>query len=244
VPKSDVLKIEIQQQRETAMLAERHATVEQSIARLVELTGLATDAVATLDERFELPSPPAEFEADSTLDVRSLEYEIRAAESERAARRAARGPVVSLFGDAGAWTSLGQLADSSDPHVMGFEAGADVALPVWDGGVRGARVDEQEAVVAALRAETRAAVRRVRAGHDTATAQFAAAVARRDQLLATQTRAAEQQRLVVSRYAGGGSSGLEILDAHRSFLDIELEAEEARADVQRLQADLLLWRGE
>jgi outer membrane protein TolC len=155
------------------------------------------------------------------------------------ARRAARRPVVSALGSAGAWTGRAQLVESDNAHVLGFLGGVGFEMPLWDGGAATARIAEANALSRARAAEARWVVRRARAAYDSTLAESRSAEEKQVILAGSAQRAADQLALLRARYAGGNASSLEVLTAHRTLLGVEMRAEETRAAAHRLHAELL-----
>jgi multidrug efflux system outer membrane protein len=160
---------------------------------------------AGLDSRILLRRP----------DVVEAEYQLRAANAEIGAARAALFPTISLTGLVGlASNALGSLF-SGDAFT--WSAGADVGYPIFRAGAGRAGVQLSQAQRdAALAAYERAI--------QTAFREVSDALARRgtigEQLRANTARTAAAQdtfRLVEARYRGGIDSFLSSLDAQRSL---------------------------
>jgi outer membrane protein TolC len=166
------------------------------------------------------------------LDVRAAELDVRAARAERA-------PTVAVQGSVGAWTGRNQLLESDAPHVLGGAAGIVFDMPIWNAGAIAARVDRQVAALAGSQATYRMTARHWTTALQTAQASRAAALQRLARMQENRDRAADQYRTLRTQYAGGGSSGLEVLDAHRTLLDIAAQAQVAQAEAARSQIEIL-----
>ncbi len=239
VPKTDILGVEIESDAEMLDRRDLLASADAARVQLRALLGLAADANLEIADSLELPPLPARFEADSTLTARAARRALEAAGLEGEARRAARRPVVAANGSAGAWTGRAQLVEEDQAHVLGFQAGVLLEVPLWDGGAAAARLEEADALSRARAADVRAVVRQTRAAYDST---LAAAQSARDKLTilaGTGQRAADQNAMLRARYAGGNASALEVLIAHRAWLEVDMRTVEARAATYRAQAELL-----
>jgi outer membrane protein TolC len=239
VPKTDILGVEIELDSETLDRRAAEARADQARVQLRALLGLPADAAFAIADSVVLPPLPALFAADSTLEARAASRAREGAELEGMVRRAARRPVLSALGSAGAWTGRAQLVEGDGAHVFGFLAGVELEMPLWDGGATTARVDEASALARARAAEERWVVRQARVAYDSTLAESRSAHDQLTILAGSAQRAADLVALLPARYAGGNASGLEVLTAHRALLEIQMRAEEARADTYRLHAALL-----
>ncbi|MFZ2981590.1 MAG: TolC family protein, partial [Sphingobium sp.] len=148
-------------------------------------------------------------------DVMQAEYELRAANAEIGAARAAMFPRISLTGLASlASTALSSLFTGG---AFSYSAGADVSYSIFSGG--GAR-----AGVAQSKAQRDAALATYEKAIQSAFREVADALARRgtinDQFRANRNRveaAADTYRLTDARYRGGIDTFLSSLDAQRSL---------------------------
>src|SRR4029078_4689876 len=112
----------------------------------------------------------------------------------------------------GAWTSRAQLEETSAPHWLGYMAGISGELPIADWGAIASRIDQQSANLGARRSEYRIMQRHLEAEYQGDVLEHATALRKLARLEANYRRALDQYRLIQSKYAGGGSSGLEVLD--------------------------------
>lgn len=180
-PRVEVLRAE-------AARADAHARAAQAGARrdvaehaLARWTGMAPDALAARPlEPVRVPDDPPEVAAGSdavaaadvasgrsnTPAVRSARHRLEAAEAALAVARAGRSP--SLDAAAGV---LGFGSGDAD-FVAEWQAGLEVAWPVFTGGARRASVRRAEAEVEAARSEVRLA----ELARDAAVTEAAAAV--------------------------------------------------------------------
>lgn len=153
-------------------------------------------------------------------DLRALLAEVDRRDLERRAARRRRFPEPTL-------TAGWKRTEATGLRDTGFVAGFNVPLPIFDRGQRSAaranadrqRVElEAEILRREIRAEVQAALARERAARETASG-YGPEVER---------RAGELRTIAQLRYDEGESGILELLDAHRSSLAMELRALSAR----------------
>ncbi|CAM3948657.1 efflux transporter outer membrane subunit [Roseateles saccharophilus] len=169
-------------------------------------------------------------------DLITAEHQLRAADANVEAARAAYLPRISLtaaFGSASAELSGLLKAGSSAWTVT-----PDVALPLLDGGRREQALAVQQARRRqALLAYERTAQQALRDVNDALSARqrYAEQLAIAGQTLAAQ---AERARLALRRYDTGAAAFLEVLDAQRDLLAAEQQQVQARRALLASQASL------
>jgi multidrug efflux system outer membrane protein len=211
------------QRRETVR---GRALVERQLATLTGRLELSLPAAALGPELFALPVPPAPPAGlpsallERRPDIRAAEQQLVAANALIGAARAALFPSISLTGALGA-----QSAELSDLLASGagiWSLGAGLALPIFDGGRRSARVEQAEARRAqALAAYQRAVESGFREVSD-ALVSLAETAASEAELRARLAAARGALELSTLRYESGYSPYLEVLDAQRTANDAEL----------------------
>jgi outer membrane protein TolC len=239
VPKTDVMKVEIQLQTEAVQLDDLLAAVQAGRLHLLEAIGLPLDGAIAIEDTFDLPQPPPGLDAAVNPELRQAELGVRASELGLQTAHAGRQPVLGFEGSVGAWTSRTQLLETDAPDVVGYLAGVSLEMPVWNWGATSARVHQRTAELNAARAEYRLLQRRLDAEYRDDRVRYETARGKLSRLEENLRRALEQYGLIVSLYAGGGSSSLEVLDAHRSLLEVAVQRQETRAEAGRLQAEML-----
>ena len=152
-------------------------------------------------------------------DVVQAEYELRAANANIGAARAALFPKISLTGLLGFASSA--LTSLFSGGAFAWSAGADASYTIFNAGAGRANVrlseDQRNAALATYQKAIQTAFREV-----------ADALARRatmdEQLAATQRQqaaAADVATLVEARYHNGIDSYLNLLDAQRSYYQVQ-----------------------
>jgi outer membrane protein, multidrug efflux system len=211
------------QRRETAR---SRALVERQLAALTGRLALRLPAETLGPDLFALPVPPAPPPGlpsallERRPDVRAAEQQLVAANALIGAARAALFPSISLTGALG-----GQSAELSDLLSGGarvWSLGFGLALPIFDGGRRSARVEQAEARRAqALAAYQRSVENGFREVAD-ALVSLEQAAASEAELRARLDAARNALELSTVRYESGYSAYLEVLDAQRTANDAEL----------------------
>lgn len=171
-------------------------------------------------------------------DIRQAEQQLRAANANIGAARAAFFPRITLTASAG--VASGDLLDLFDSGTLTWAFSPQIVLPIFDGGRNQANLDaakaQQAIAIAQYERAVQTAFREVSdalAGRATLTEQM------RAQLAMVQ---AESQRLALAdqRYASGVVSYLEVLDAQRSLFVAQLATVQVR--LARLQNQITLYK--
>jgi multidrug efflux system outer membrane protein len=225
-PRTDLRQAEQILATAEADIAAQTTALAQDANALQLLVGAPVDGallpVSIADASGAVQALPAGLDSSILLrrpDVMQAEYELRAANAEIGAARAALFPRITLTGLAGlASNALSALFTGA---AFNYSAGADVNYSLFAGGALRAGVAqsqaERDAAVAGYERAIQAAFRDV-----------ADALARRgtitDQLRANQNfvdAASDSYRLTDLRYRGGLDSFLASLDAQRSLYTAE-----------------------
>jgi len=171
-------------------------------------------------------------------DIRAAEQQLRGANANIGAARAAFFPRISLTGSAG--SASGELSGLFKSGSYGWTFAPQVVLPLFDYGRNSANLGSAKAgrdiAVAQYEKAVQSAFREVAdalAGQATFGEQLRAQRA---------VEAAEAERFSLSdlRYRNGASSYLDLLDAQRSLFSAQQAA--VLANLQRLQNQVTLYR--
>lgn len=221
-PRTDLRQAEQVLATAQADLAEQRTAIAQDINALQLLVGAPVDPTLLPASIEEVAGTVRELPAglDSSIllrrpDVMQAEYELRAANAEIGAARAAMFPRISLTGLASlASTALSSLFTGG---AFSYSAGADVSYSIFSGGAL-------RAGVAQSKAQRDAALATYEKAIQSAFREVADGLARRgtinDQLQANRNlteAAADTYRLTDARYRGGIDTFLSSLDAQRSL---------------------------
>jgi multidrug efflux system outer membrane protein len=221
-PRTDLRQAEQVLEGARADLAQQRTALAQDINALQLLVGAPIDPAllpASLDEAAPtIAELPAGIDSSVLLrrpDVVQAEYQLRAANAEIGAARAALFPRISLTGLLGLASNA--LTGLFSGGGFNWSAGADASYSIFNAGAGRANVRLSEA-------QREAAVATYERAIQSAFREVADALARRgtitEQLRATQaqaTAAADTFRLTEARYRGGIDPFLSSLDAQRSL---------------------------
>jgi multidrug efflux system outer membrane protein len=221
-PRTDLRQAEQVLTAAQADVAEQRTQLAQDVNALQLLVGAPFDR-ALLPETIEQAAPgvtalPAGVDSGVLLrrpDVVQAEYQLRAANAEIGAARAALFPRISLTAVLGlASNALGSLFDNG---AFTYSAGPSIAYPIFQAGAARANVRLTEAQREGLLAEYERTIQ-------IAFREVSDALARQgtigEQLRATEAQtaaAADTFTLTEARYRGGIDTFLSSLDAQRSL---------------------------
>ena len=221
-PRTDLRQAEEVLTAAQASLAQQKTALAQDVNLLQLLVGTPIDAKllpASIDQAAptvaELPAGLDSYVLLRRPDVLEAEYQLRAANAQIGAARAALFPKISLTGLLGfASTSLLKLFTGG---AFGWSAGADATYTIFNAGASKANVRLTEA-------QRAAALSTYQKATQTAFREVSDALARRgtmdDELSARQRQqaaAADVYLLTEARYRNGIDSFLNSLDAQRSY---------------------------
>jgi multidrug efflux system outer membrane protein len=220
-PRTDLRQAEQVLSTAQADLARQRTALAQDVNALQLLVGAPIDPTllpGSIDEAFGTIAPVAAGLDSYVLlrrpDVIQAEYELRAANAQIGAARAALFPRITLTGLLGfASSALGKLLSGG----FAFSAGADATYTIFQSGAGHANVRLSEA-------QRNAAVATYQKAIQTAFREVADALARRgtinDQIGARerhQAATADTADLTEARYRAGIDPFLNVLDARRSY---------------------------
>lgn len=225
-PRTDLSQAQEILSQAQANLAQQKTLVAQDLNALQLLVG-APIAPALLPPSVDQAGPtvaelPAGVNSYVLLrrpDVVQAEYQLRSANANIGAARAALFPRISLTGLLGFASSA--LTSLFTGGAFGWQAGADASYTIFQGGAGRANVRLSEA-------QRNAALGTYQRAVQTAFREVSDALARRgtmdEQLAATgrqQAAAADVLQLTEARYRAGIDSFLNVLDAQRSYYSVQ-----------------------
>lgn len=205
-----------------ADVASLTTAVAQDINQLQLLIGAPVDE-ANLPTAISIAAPsiatlPAGLDSQILLrrpDVVQAEYELRAANAEIGAARAAMFPTISLTGILGfASNALSSLFTGG---AFNWSVGADARYSIFDGGAKRGNVQLSEAQRDAALASYEKAIQTAFREVSDALARQGTIADERDATLRREAAAADSYRLTDARYRGGIEPFLSSLDAQRSL---------------------------
>lgn len=225
-PRTDLSQAEEILNQAQASLAQQRTLVAQDVNALQLLVGAPIDP-ALLPTSIDQAGPtigelPAGLSSEILLrrpDVLQAEFQLRAANADIGAARAALFPKITLTGLLGFASSA--LTSLFTGGAFGWQAGANAAYTIFQAGAGHANVRLSEAQRNAALATYQRAVQ-------TAFREVSDALARRatmdEQLAATQRQqaaAADVLQLTEARYRAGIDPFLNVLDAQRSYYGVQ-----------------------
>jgi outer membrane protein TolC len=256
---ADLLRARVRLATDRAALAAAEETGDQARASLATLLGRAPEAPLAL-AALPVPQPPAPVRgpvAATTPDVEATTHDVSVAEAALQVASAEGRPQVTARADAGLWgsdTTALVPADFAAAHPganfgdrlsrdLGYSFTIGFTLPLFDGGEIAARN-------AAAQMELEQARQRLKSQSAAVELQLVSArkalerTYRQYELL---SQAVPQSRdaylLTESRYRGGASSSVEVLDAFSATIDTAVAAVQAELAYRTAQALVLRWGG-
>ena len=225
-----------------AQLKELRRLRAAAVHQLGVLTGMPDLELAAGDVR-ALPSPPLPPSGlPSTLlerrpDVRQAEANLRAANAQIGAARAAQLPTFSLTGLFGVQSRELSSLFSSNASIWSF--GGNVVSPIFDSGRYAARTAQAEArAKQAAVAYEKTALTAFREVAD-ALSNVRLAAEAEDDLESRVKAAGASLKLATLRYDSGYSAYLEVLDAQRTLNDAQLAVVRNRQQYLGYTVDLM-----
>jgi outer membrane protein, multidrug efflux system len=227
-PRTDLRQAEQILSQAQADIAQQRTAVAQDANALQLLVGAPIDPAllpVSIDDAFgkivPVPSGLDSYVLLRRPDVIQAEYQLRAANAQIGAARAALFPRISLTGLLGFASSA--LAKLFTGGAFGWSVGADATYTIFQGGAGHANVRLSEA-------QRNAAVSTYQATVQTAFREVADALARRgtinDEIAARQRQqaaTADTYLLTEARYRAGIDPFLTVLDAQRSYYVAQLQ---------------------
>ncbi len=190
--------------------ARRDATI--AAVELKAAMGVSQDSDVTLTDKLAYVPVSDTLETYSALamknrpELAAARARISSAESTVGVAKSAYRPQV--YGNAMQGLSVGLGGTES-----GFTVGVTIGLPILDGGLRRAAVDEAQAMLGVMRLDEKQALLAVQQDVNTVWAELQAADTNVKLSEAAVTQADEDYRVIRLRYEAGKSINVEVLDA-------------------------------
>lgn len=232
----DLSRAESQRRRVAAQVPQAEAELVRQEQRLAVLTAWPIDTLREqLGQSSQLPALPALQTVGNPADwlqrrpdIRAAERRIAAAYSDIGFETAQYFPILTLLGDFG-WTatSFGNLGSAGAER---WSFGPSLSWRFLDFGRVKQQVKAAEARAAGAEAAWRETVFRALEETENALATLRAANRIGVEIEAARQAAAEAASLARLRFDNGASSYLDVLDAERSLLDLEVDALQSRIE--------------
>ena len=247
VSATDVLKTEIELTSATSDL--QNAELEQNASRyqLAQSMLVPLDSVPSIDG--DIGNPLFETidikfsDRDSAfrnIDVAIAESEIQKSMYEESIARTEEKASVNLVADVGVLTSIQNLrlpADERSPYY-GLSLGIEVGIPLLTWGAIDLRVQQKHIATDIEREKTFALSRSLGLERRKLLMQHEAAQRRRTLMQQNIAKAEDHFLLLKSRYAGGGSSALEVLAAQQLLSDSRMAVLSANVELRTIEIRL------
>ncbi|MBS1912236.1 MAG: TolC family protein [Bacteroidetes bacterium] len=237
---TDVLKTRVRLSDARLALDDAHNAADTARFALAELIGLPFDTLVSVAGRLDSLADVGMFDPAANPDLAAVDLAVRRSQIEVELARRENSPTVSLLADAGALTSVQNitLPRSERSSVVGVSAGVTVDIPILNWGITDLRVEQRQIAVDTLRLQADLLRRSLMRQN----VELHARIARgRDRLVLIRATIADAEQnflLTKSKYAGGGGSALEVLDAQQLLADNRLAELQTLAELQVLIARL------
>ena len=245
VPPSDVLSVEAQRSRQQLLLIQARNRLDQARADLRRLTDLPPEAPVRTLAAFE-PPPPTEADPETLVaeaigarpDRRALAARVVGAGERQELARANTRPTLALAGGVDYARPNPRIFPRSPEWSESWDASVQFNWTFWDAGRTKAAVAEagaaERAAAERLQEFDRLLALEVRQRQLDLASASAAIAAASDGVRS----AAEARRVVGDRFASGVATSTEVLDAHVTLLQAELDRTEAIAGARLAEARL------
>lgn len=211
-------RAEVQFQRETAALAAAEEALESSRLLLQQTIGIPVDGRIELTEQFGLneyaPPPMAdaiEQALESRPEMMALDAKLTSINRELQGARAQRLPTVAARAD------YGISATSFSQGLSTWSYGAQIQMPVFQGGRIGAEVSEVRAQQRQIEEERRELELQIQAEVRTALVQLKSAWTQAQAARQAVAAARDALDLSQARFAAGVTSNLDVVQAQESL---------------------------
>ncbi|MEP7219595.1 MAG: TolC family protein [Bacteroidota bacterium] len=237
---TDVLKTRVRLSDARLALDDAQGAADTARFALAELIGLPFDTAIAVAGRLDSLPQMGAFDPATNPDLAAFDLAVNRSLIDVELARRENSPVVSLLGDAGALTSVENitLPRSDRSSVVGVSAGVTVDIPILNWGITDLHVEQRQIGVDTLRLQAEILRRSLQRQN----AELRSRLARgRDRLTLIRATIADAEKnflLTKSKYAGGGGSALEVLDAQQLLSDNRVAELQTLADIQALAAKL------
>ena len=216
---NDVLKVQTASNSTGLLRSSAHSNVARAIAVLGAMTGRFGPSDITVAEVSGLPAWPGQDLSRNPM-IEATKRTVASAKSSVQAAERERYPTVKLALTAG-WQGI------NPQHTFTHNAGASydglVSMPLFDGGVISAHIDEARAKVAAAQAQERQVELDLRKQLADAELRYRQARDQLAMLTAAEPTAQDNFALTWTRFLGGGNvTLLEVLDAFQQVEQLRL----------------------
>jgi TolC family type I secretion outer membrane protein len=235
--KLDMLKARTGVARAEALVSEYAGTTRSARAKLARIIGIRAHELPALDPDPSLGFMPAGQNLSVTpqrADITAASRREKAASAEISRAKRAYFPEISLFASAGWYGAedLGDVRGAGTDAAEGFEddyiLGVRMQMPLFDGGLRSARVRKARAQADAAHARTQELRLAVEEELEQTRAAFDTAAARVEAYSRAHASALEARRIEHLKYASGKGTMNDLLDAEAEVLEALAQLKRSR----------------
>jgi outer membrane protein TolC len=207
---------------------------------LAELLGLPLDSTIAVTGSLDSIPPGPPFDPASSPDLAVAEMMVRRSRIDLDLAGLENRPVISAVADAGVLTSVDNLTLPAGERssIVGISAGITVDLPLFNGGLADLHIAQRQIALDTARMGAALLRRTIERQEKQLRMQITRGSARLAIIRAAIDDADKNFLLTRSKYAGGGGSALEVLDAEQLLADNRLAELQTLADMQDLAARL------
>ena len=238
VPKVDVLRAEVQLANVQQELSKAQNALQIASAQLNDLIGLDIDTPIAIDTQigFEETKKDLQSYMESALEsnpqLRRVKESIAATEAKIKAERAAYWPNINFKADYGyEWGDW-------PPKENVWHIGLAIDIPLWDGGITKARVNQAKATLERLKATEKLLAKQITLQVQKAYLSLKEAESRVSVTAKSVEQAKESRRIVEGSYKLGTGISRDVIDAQVALTQAQTNDIQALIDVQLAKADL------
>jgi len=248
VPYTDVLKTQVDLANAEVALEKAHNSKLSAIYALELATGLTVDTSLTVRGTLDslsfgnadslLSVPPTD--PAHAIELYSANLDVHRSELDVQIARRERRPLIDLTADAGYLSSRDNLTVPANERYggLGFSAGVNAALPLFNGGATRMRIQQAELEANALRIQRQLLERSLTSQMQSLRLQIQSETQTLNNLRQTIDTAEQNYLLMRSTYAGGGTTATEVLSAQEMLRDAKLSELESLAAIAQLKVQL------
>ena len=244
LPPNELLTAQAQEAHQRMLSIQATTTRDMASADLARLAGLDPGTRITPDAPLEPPSVTATVEAlvaearQNRPERKALEHRVTAAEERQGAANAGRRPVVAVVGGVDYARPNPRIFPRVGDWRESWDAGVNVAWPIFDGGRAKSEAAEAEAGVRAVQARLAEFDSVVALEIRQRMSELESSRAALDAADIGVRAATEARRVVGDRFAAGVAISTDVVDAQMAILQAQLDRTQAIASARLAEARL------
>ncbi len=228
---TDVLKTTVDLNNESIDINARKITYANALLSLAQAAGIPSSEVDNVDTSSVSISYDTTFRAEQSVDLQSQALVLKQANLEAQIADSKLRPTVSVGADAGALTSLPNIAPGL-PNVFGASVGISVSVPVFTLGSLEDSYKASKANAESISLQNDFARSSLDRDFEATRNDIARAGSEIEALKDNLVVAEQNYLLSKARYAGGSGLSIEVLSAIQMVNQIRLAIEETRAQME------------